>query len=86
MSSQAGRAQERRRWSIGSNSADTGRRSNPQHYIDLQRIGGRSVSEIRSRQLEFQRAVLAMQLEQERAPDPDEVMFLDRALLSISRT
>jgi len=50
------------------------------HYIDLQRIGGRSVAEIRSRRLEFQRAVLAMQLEQEKALDPDEMVFLDRAL------
>ncbi|GAA1784305.1 AAA family ATPase [Agromyces lapidis] len=50
------------------------------HYIDLQRLGGRTVTDIRSKQLEFQRSVLAMQLEQEAALDPDEIVFLDRAL------
>ena len=50
------------------------------HYIDLQQIGGRSASETRSRQLEFQRNVLTMQLEQEATLDPDETVFLDRAL------
>ncbi|GAA2036576.1 ATP-binding protein [Agromyces tropicus] len=50
------------------------------HYIDLQRLGGRSVEEIRSRQGEFQRNVLALQLEQEAALEPDEVVFLDRAV------
>jgi len=50
------------------------------HYIDLQRVGGRSVDEIRSRQLDFQRGVLAMQLEQEASLDPNETLFLDRAI------
>ncbi len=50
------------------------------HYIDLQRVGGASVPEIRSRQLEFQRNVLTMQLAQEATLDPDETVFLDRAL------
>jgi predicted ATPase len=50
------------------------------HYIDLQQLGGRSVADIRSRQLDFQRGVLAMQLRQEAALDPDDVVFLDRAL------
>lgn len=56
------------------------------HYIDLQRLGGRSVAEIRSRQVEFQRNVLAMQLEQEAELerdarlDPAEIVFLDRGL------
>lgn len=50
------------------------------HYIDLQRLGGRSVAEIRSRQVEFQRNVLAMQLEQEAGLDPEEIVFLDRGL------
>ncbi len=50
------------------------------HYIDLQRLGGRSVEEIRSRQLEFQRGVAAMQVAQEAALDPRQVVFLDRAL------
>lgn len=50
------------------------------HYIDLKRVGGESVEEIRARQSEFQHGVLTMQLEQEAALDPDEVVFLDRAL------
>lgn len=50
------------------------------HYIDLQRLGGHSVAEIRSRQLEFQRNVLTMQLLQEAGLDPGEIVFLDRAL------
>lgn len=50
------------------------------HYIDLQQVGGASVKEIRSRQLEFQRNVLTMQLEQEASLDPNEIVFLDRAL------
>ncbi|MRX44419.1 AAA family ATPase [Agromyces kandeliae] len=50
------------------------------HYIDLQRLGGRSVEEIRSRQAEFQQNVLALQLAQEADLDPEEVVFLDRAV------
>jgi predicted ATPase len=50
------------------------------HYIDLQRLGGHSVAEVRSRQLECQRNVLDMQLEQEASLDPHEIVFLDRAL------
>ena len=50
------------------------------HYIDLQRLGGRSVDKIRSRQLEFQRGVAAMQIAQEAELDPDALVFLDRAL------
>ncbi|MBM7505810.1 ATP-binding protein [Agromyces aurantiacus] len=50
------------------------------HYIDLQRLGGRSVADIRSRQVEFQRNVLDLQLAQEAALDPDEIVFLDRGL------
>ena len=49
-------------------------------YIDLQRLGGRTVEEIRGRQVEFQRNVLALQLAQEAALDPDELVFLDRAV------
>lgn len=50
------------------------------HYIDLRRIGGETVDEIRARQREFQRGVLEMQLKQEAALDPDQVVFLDRAI------
>ena len=50
------------------------------HYIDLQRITGRSTAEVRARQSEFQRAVVDMQIEQERSLDPQQTVFLDRAL------
>jgi predicted ATPase len=50
------------------------------HYIDTQRVSGRTIAEIRANQQEFQHRVLMMQIEQERAIDPDEVHFLDRAL------
>ncbi len=50
------------------------------HYIDTQRITGKSVAEIRSNQQIFQNAVLAMQLKQEAILSPAETVFLDRAL------
>jgi len=50
------------------------------HYIDVARIEGTSVEEVRSRQREFQRGVLTMQLEQEATLDPAATVFLDRAL------
>lgn len=50
------------------------------HYIDTQRIGGKTVDEIRAHQAEFQRAVLDMQIEQEDNLEPNELWFLDRAL------
>jgi predicted ATPase len=50
------------------------------HYIDTQRITGKTVEEIRKNQQEFQRGVLDMQLEQEASLSPEEIIFLDRAL------
>jgi predicted ATPase len=50
------------------------------HYIDTQRIQGRTVAAIRANQREFQRGVTAMQIEQEASLDPREAVFLDRAL------
>lgn len=50
------------------------------HYLDLKRLQGQTVEEVRARRLEFQRGVLAMQLEQETGLDPEETVFLDRAL------
>ncbi len=50
------------------------------HYIDTQRITGRSVKDIRSNQREFQRSVIDMQIEQEAALDRHALTFLDRAL------
>jgi predicted ATPase len=50
------------------------------HYIDLQRMNGRSTEEIRANQRQFQHKVLNLQIEQERRLDPQEVVFLDRGL------
>jgi predicted ATPase len=50
------------------------------HYLDLRRLGGESVAQIRARQRAFQSGVLTMQLEQEAELDPDQVVFLDRAI------
>lgn len=50
------------------------------HYLDTQLISGRTVEEVRKHQKDFQLGVLDMQLEQEAALDPQEVVFLDRAL------
>lgn len=50
------------------------------HYIDTQRISGKTVEEIRKNQLEFQKGILNMQIEQEIWLSPDEIVFLDRAL------
>ena len=50
------------------------------HYIDTQRITGKTVEEIRNNQQEFQLGILDMQIEQEAILFPDEIVFLDRAL------
>jgi predicted ATPase len=50
------------------------------HYIDSQRQNGKTVEEIRKHQEEFQMRVLEMQIEQEAALAPDELVFLDRAI------
>jgi predicted ATPase len=50
------------------------------HYIDVMRVAGKSVAEIRANQRIFQHAVLDMQIEQEKALAPDDLVFLDRAL------
>ncbi|HEU0112783.1 MAG TPA: ATP-binding protein [Flavisolibacter sp.] len=50
------------------------------HYIDTQRQNGKTVEELRKNQEEFQLSVLEMQLKQEASLDPDEVVFLDRAI------
>ena len=50
------------------------------HYLDTQRAGGHSVEEVRSNQRAFQLNVLEMQIEQEASLDPNEVVFLDRAI------
>ncbi|MFM6974034.1 MAG: AAA family ATPase [Agromyces sp.] len=50
------------------------------HLIDLQRIIGRSTDEVRANQALFQREVYRRQIEQEDALNPNETVFLDRAL------
>jgi predicted ATPase len=50
------------------------------HFIDTQRLKGRTVDEVRKNQIEFQTGVLEMQLEQEREISPDVQVFLDRAI------
>jgi len=50
------------------------------HYIDTERITGKTTEEIRANQLVFQRGVLNMQIEQEQALSPKDIVFLDRAL------
>lgn len=50
------------------------------HYIDTERVSGRSVEEIRANQIEFQKKVLGMQLAHEKALNPDDTVFLDRAV------
>ncbi len=50
------------------------------HFLDTQRVTGRTVAEIRRNQAAFQLGVLKMQIEQEAMLDPDALIFLDRAL------
>lgn len=50
------------------------------HYIDTQRLDGKTVEEIKKNQASFQSEVLNMQIEQEKELSPGEIVFLDRAL------
>jgi predicted ATPase len=50
------------------------------HYIDLQRMNGRSTDEIRANQRQFQHKVLNLQIDLEKRMDPKEEIFFDRAL------
>ncbi|HPF91364.1 MAG TPA: ATP-binding protein [Flavobacteriales bacterium] len=50
------------------------------HYIDTMKERGRTVEEIRANAESFQRGVLDMQIEEESGLDPEESVFLDRAL------
>lgn len=50
------------------------------HYIDTQRVTGRTVEEIRANQSVFQRGILDMQIAEENGLDPRALVFLDRAL------
>jgi predicted ATPase len=50
------------------------------HYIDLQRITGRKIEDIRRNQDVFQRTIVDLQIQQENSLKPDDLVFLDRAL------
>ena len=50
------------------------------HYLDTQRVNGKTVKEIRKNQNEFQLGVLEMQIEQENFLEADDIVFLDRAI------
>ncbi len=50
------------------------------HYLDTQRLMGRTIEDVRKQQREFQLGVLDMQIEQENQISPDVLVFLDRAI------
>ena len=50
------------------------------HYLDTQRIRGKTVEEVRKNRAEFQLGVLDMQIEQEASLSPEDMIFLDRAI------
>ena len=50
------------------------------HYLDTQRLKGRTIEDVRKKQREFQLGVLDMQIEQENEISPDVQVFLDRAI------
>lgn len=50
------------------------------HFLDTQRLMGRTIEEVRKNQREFQIGVLDMQIEQENEIAPDVQVFLDRAI------
>ncbi len=50
------------------------------HYIDTQRLQGKTIEEIKKHQREFQLGILDMQIVQESQILPDVLVFLDRAI------
>ena len=50
------------------------------HYLDTQRLQGKTIEDVRKQQREFQLGVLDMQIEQENQILPDVLVFLDRAI------
>lgn len=50
------------------------------HFLDTQRLKGRTIEEVRNNQREFQLGVLNMQIEQENEINPEVQVFLDRAI------
>lgn len=49
-------------------------------YLEIQRFNGHPITEVRSNQNEFQLAILKMQMEAEKKLNPEEIVFLDRAI------
>ena len=50
------------------------------HYLDTQRLKGKTIEEVRKNQRAFQLGVLDMQIEQENQILPEVLVFLDRAI------
>jgi len=50
------------------------------HFLDTQRLKGRTIEEVRKNQREFQLGVLDTQIEQEKQMSPRVQVFLDRAI------
>jgi predicted ATPase len=50
------------------------------HYLDTQRLKGKTIEDVRKQQREFQLGVLDMQIEQENQILPEVLVFLDRAI------
>jgi predicted ATPase len=50
------------------------------HFLDTQRLKGRTIQEVKENQLEFQHGVLQMQIDQENEIEPNVQVFLDRAI------
>lgn len=50
------------------------------HYIDTMRIEGQTVEDLKNNKRKFQLGVLDMQIEQENAIQPKDLVFLDRAI------
>src|SRR5512141_3206134 len=50
------------------------------HFLDTQRLKGKTIKEVKRNQREFQLGVLNMQIEQEKEISPNVQVFLDRAI------
>ena len=50
------------------------------HYIDSERVNGRTVEEVRKNQKKFQLEILEMQIAQENKISHGDIIFLDRAI------
>ena len=53
---------------------------NARHYIDTQQQTGKTIAELRANQENFQLMVMQLQLQQESKLNPQDLVFLDRAL------